>query len=355
MKLRILLTGLAACAILTQSCADKEATAVKPQGEKPSWGPTIGPEMQTVIEKLESFGDTPIPQLTPVEARKNHTAADAVMGVMADKGIPAPDYKLDTAGIEIPVTNGTVHARVYRIKGSPGYLPVIVYYHGGGFVIANIDVYDASARLLAANTGAVVVSVAYRLAPENKFPTAHNDAFDAYTWVTKNAQSINGDASKVALAGESAGGNLAVATAIKARDNGVKAPVHILSIYPIAAADTNSVSYVKYAYAKPLDKASLKWFTGYYTNNPSEAMDPRLNLVTANLRGLPPVTIINAEIDPLETEGGQLAQKLQAAGVPVERRVYTGVTHEFFSMGTVVPHAKEAENYAVSRLKQFFK
>ena len=333
---------------------DNSSNSLKPKGPKPAWGSTISDEMLVVIEKLASFGDPALPQLTAVQARKNHTAADAVMAVMQENNIPAPVFNLDTAGREIPVTGGTVHIRTYTPRGATSGLPVIVYYHGGGFVIANIDVYDASARILADKTGAVVVSVAYRLAPENKFPVAHNDAFDAYKWVVANAASIKGDVNKIAIAGESAGGNLALATAIKARDNAVKLPVAILAIYPLVGSDTNTASYQKYADAKPLDKAGVLWFFDKYQNTPADGNDTRLNLVAANLTGLPQTTIINAEIDPLQTEGGTLNDRLKAAGVSVDRRVFTGVTHEFFSMGAVVPAAKDAEDYAVSRLKSAF-
>ncbi len=328
---------------------------VKPKGPAPVWGQDIKPQMGAVMEKLASYGDKPIPTLTAVQARKNHTPTDAVMAVMKDNNIPMPALKVDTAGKEIPVSGGNIHLRIYTPQGSAGNLPVIVYYHGGGFVIANIDVYDASARALSANVGAVVVSVAYRLAPEHKFPTAHNDAFAAYQWVVQNAASIKGDASKLAIAGESAGGDLAVATAIMARDKGVKLPLAILSVYPIAGADMNTPSYTKYANAKPLDKAMMMWFTKNYVNTMAEAKDPRLNLVAANLKGLPPVTIINAEIDPLESDGENLEKALKSAGVKVDRKLYSGVTHEFFGMGALVPEAKDAEDYAVSQLKDALK
>lgn len=318
------------------------------------WAPDIKPQMQVVIEKLQSYGDTPIPQLSAKQARKNHTATDAVMDAMVDNNIPMPVFPVDTMGQEIPVSGGNVHIRVYTPQNASGNLPVIVYYHGGGFVIANIDVYDASCKALSANANAVVVSVAYRLAPEHKFPTAHNDAFAAYKWVTQNAASIKGDASKIAIAGESAGGNLAVATAIMARDQGVKAPVGILSVYPIAQSNMNTPSYQKYATAKPLDKPMMMWFTKNYTNTMAEAKDPRLNLVAANLKGLPPVTIINAELDPLQDDGMMLEKSLKAAGVKVDRKLYKGVTHEFFGMGAFVPQAMEAEMYGVMQLKKAF-
>ncbi|CAM3829851.1 alpha/beta hydrolase [Mucilaginibacter galii] len=328
--------------------------SVKPKGPKPVWAPDINPQMQAVLEKLASYHDKPIPQLTAAEARQNHTATDAVMDVMKDYKIPMPVMKVDTMGKDIPVTGGNIHLRVYTPQGATGALPVIVYYHGGGFVIANIDVYDASAKTLADQVGAVVVSVAYRLAPEHKFPTAHNDSFEAYQWVVKNAASMNGDPKMIAVVGESAGGNLATNVAIMARDKKVQAPVQVVSVYPIASANMFSTSYNKYIEAKPLDKAMMMWFTDKYTNNAAEAKDPRLNLVAANLKGLPPFTIINAELDPLLSDGEALAGKLKAAGVSVDRKVYNGVTHEFFGMGALVPQAKEAEGYAVSQLKSAF-
>jgi len=328
--------------------------SVKPKGPKPVWAPDIKPQMQAVLEKLASYHDKPIPQLTAAEARRNHTPTDAVMDVMKDNHIAMPVMKVDTMGKEIPVTGGNIHLRVYTPQGTTGALPVIVYYHGGGFVIANIDVYDASAKTLADQVGAVVVSVAYRLAPEHKFPTAHNDSFEAYQWVVKNAASINGNAKMIAVVGESAGGNLAANMAIMARDKKVQAPVHVVSIYPIASANMFSPSYNKYIEAKPLDKSMMMWFTDNYTNSSTEAKDPRLNLVAANLKGLPPFTIINAELDPLLSDGEAFAAKLKAAGVTVDRKVYNGVTHEFFGMGALVPDAKDAEGYAVSQLKSAF-
>jgi acetyl esterase len=339
----------------TDSVAGGTPDSVKPKGPKPVWAPSIKPQMQSVLEKLASYHDKPIPQLTAVEARKNHTATDAVMDVMKDNKIPMPVVKVDTIGKDIPVTGGNIHLRVYTPQGSEGILPVIVYYHGGGFVIANLDVYDASAKNLADQVGAVVVSVAYRLAPEHKFPTAHNDSFEAYQWVVKNAASIKGDSKMIAVAGESAGGNLAANMAIMARDKGVQAPVHVLSVYPIASADMFSASYNKYLEAKPLDKAMMIWFTKNYTNTMAEAKDPRINLVAANLKGLPPFTIINAELDPLQSDGETLTTKLKAAGVTVDHKLYDGVTHEFFGMGAVVPDAKDAMAYAASQLKSAFK
>ncbi|MEJ7560544.1 MAG: alpha/beta hydrolase [Pedobacter sp.] len=335
--------------------AAKTPADVKPTSPAPEWGPGLKPQMQAVMEKLASYKDRPIPQLSAVEARQNHTPTDAVMDVMKANNIPAPVFHLDTVGKEIPVTGGNVHLRVYTPQSGKGPFPVIVYYHGGGFVIANIDVYDASARVLAEKTGAVVVSVAYRLAPEHKFPAAHDDSFAAYQWVIKNAASIKADPKMIAVAGESAGGNLAMNVAIMARDKGVAAPKHILAVYPIAGSDMNTESYQKNAAAKPLDKPMMGWFVKNYLNSMAEAKDPRINLVAANLKGLPAVTIITAEYDPLNSDGMMLADKLKAAGVKVDSKNYIGVTHEFFGMGALVPEAMDAEMYAVDQLKSAFK
>ncbi len=339
----------------TMMDSTSSANEVKPMGPAPDWAPTIKPQMQAVMEKLASYGDKPIPELTAAEARKNHTPTDAVMDLMKENNIPMPAMNVDTMGKDIPVSGGNIHLRMYTPKTGAGPFPMIVYYHGGGFVIANLDVYDASAKALSDQTGAVVVSAAYRLAPEHKFPVAHNDAFAAYEWVLKNAASIKGDPNRVAVAGESAGGNLAINTAIKARESKIMVPTAILAVYPVAGSDMNTKSYQANAKAKPLDKPMMMWFVKHYLNNMAEGKDPRINLVAANLKGLSPVTIITAEIDPLQSDGMMLADKLRSADVKVDIKNYDGVTHEFFGMGAIVPEAKEAMTYAATQLKAALK
>ncbi len=342
----------------TTMSADTQITAhmVKPMGPAPEWAPSIKPEMLAVIEKLTNYGDKPIEELTAKEARKNHTPTDAVMDLIKEHNVTLPPSAVDTAGKDIPVAGGNIHLRVYTPQASAdgGTFPVIVYYHGGGFVIADLDVYDASAKGIAEQTGAIVISVAYRLGPEHKYPTAHTDSYAAYEWALKNASSINGDPKRIAVAGESAGGNLAVNMAIMARDKGQTLPIHILAVYPIAQADMNTPSYQKNAKAKPLNKAMMAWFTKKYVNTPAEAQGPMISLINANLNGLPPTTIITAEIDPLQSDGMMLIDKLKAAGVKVESKNYDGVTHEFFGMAAVVPQAKDAQVYAAMRLKEAF-
>ena len=190
--------------------------------------------------------------------------------------------------------------------------------------------------------GAVVVSVDYHLAPEHKFSASWDDALAAYKWTLTNAASINGDSKKLALAGEGAGGNLAVATAIEVRDAGLQAPLHVLAVYPVSQTSTTTESYEKCTNAKPLNRPMIKWFVDKLINSPSDLKDPRIQLIDAKLKDLPSVIIINASIDPLLSDGPMLEDALKKAGVPVERKMYSGVTHEFFGMAAVVQKAKEA-------------
>jgi len=354
-----LFTMIGVMAFLMSSCNDDDDNVIEPEGPKPTWGPTITDEMLTVIEALDSLsmGNPPLYELTAEEARMAPTAADAAMAVMKNNNIPTPPSMVDTAGMDIPVEGGMIHIRTYTPKNATGPLPGIVYYHGGGWVIAGIDTYDASTRALAEKAGAVVVSVGYRQAPEYKFPTAHEDSFAAYEWVLNNAASIGIDPARVAVAGESAGGNLAAAVAMMAKMRMVQLPVHQLLVYPIAGYDFDTPSYQKYADAKPLSKPLMKWFFDKYLNSPADAQSPWITLVDApmaNLEGLPSATVINAEIDPLQSEGQMYADRLEEAGVPVTAKVFEGVTHEFFGMAAILPQAEDAQALAVKELKEAF-
>jgi acetyl esterase len=311
--------------------------------------------MHEVLKKLESFKDKPTPGLSAAEARKNHTPADAVMALIKEKNIAIPASKVDTSGSQIAVKDGKIHLRIYTPKEGKAPFPVIVYYHGGGFVIADLNVYHGSAKALAEQCQAIVVSVAYRQGPEHKFPTAHQDAYAAYEWTLKNAAAIEGDPKRIAVAGESAGGNLAANVSIMARERGLAMPVHQLLVYPIASNDLNSNSYKKYAAAKPLNKPMMEWFFKNYMHNMEETKNTMINLVNANLKGLPSTTIVIAEIDPLQSDGYMLMEKLKAAGVAVNTRPFEGVTHEFFGMAPVVPQAVKAQEFAAEEMKKAFK
>ena len=333
---------------------ENKQVTLKPTTPAPDWAPSIKPEMQVVIEKLISLGGKPIETLDAKEARMQPTPTDAVMAVMRDNNMTAPPAQCDTMGKDIPVTGGTTHVRIYTPKQGKAPYPVIVYYHGGGWVIANINVYNGGAQALCEQVGAVLVSVEYPMGPERKFPAAHNVSFDAYQWVLKNFAELKGDSSKLAVVGESAGGNLAANMSIMARDKKIKMPLCQVLIYPIANNDVNSESYVKFAAAKPLSKPMMEWFFKNELSSAAQSADPRISLVKANLAGLPKTLIIGAEIDPLQSEGKMLSDKLTTAGVQTDYQMYTGVTHEFFGMAAVVPQAKEAQALAAKKLKAAF-
>ena len=323
-------------------------TPIRPTGPAPAWATGIKPEMQAVIETLVSLGGKPIETLSAQEARQQPTPADAVMKLMQANNIPTPPVTSDT--MSRMVMPG-VKVRIYTPKGATGTLPVVVYYHGGGWVIANLDTYDASVRGLVEKTGAIFVSVAYRQAPEHKYPTAHNDSFAAYQWVLKNAASFKGDPQNVAVVGESAGGNLAASVSMMARDKKVMMPKHQVLVYPIAGYDMNTPSYQQNAQAKPLNKPMMAWFFEKYLRGAADGKSPMISLVNANLKGMPATTVITASLDPLMSDGKILADKLKAAGVATKYENFEGVTHEFFGMAAVVPQAAQAQDLAAGELK----
>ncbi len=341
-----------ACLLVSAAVAGCSKDDDNNNNGKPDWGPTITDNMLAIINKQQALGAKPIETLTPAEARMQPTIADAVKALVAERGITPPAPMVDTSGRDIPVTGGTIHLRIYKPKTGTGPFPVIMYYHGGGWVIADINVYDASARAIAEQTNAIVVAVGYRKGPEFKFPTAHNDSYEAYVWALRNASTFSGDSTRMAVSGESAGGNLACNVSIMARNAGIRKPKFQLLVYPVASNFTSSDSYMRYANAKPLNKAMINWFLMYFLPNMSESADPRINLVSANLQSLPQTLIINAEIDPLRDDGMQLSVALKSAGVAVERRLYDGVTHEFFGTALINPEAKDAQAVAAAALKQ---
>jgi acetyl esterase/lipase len=255
----------------------------------------------------------------------------------------------------IPGCTGSLPVRIYIPPGT-GPFPVVIYFHGGGWVLADKNVYDNSARGIAKHADAIVISVDYRLAPEAKFPAQHDDALAAYLWVCNNAASINGDPSRLALAGESAGGNLAVATAIAARQLGLTPPLHVLAVYPIAQLSGMSTpSYEDSRHAKPLNEAMMGWFATQVLSELDDAKELRINLIDAYVNLLPAVTLINARIDPLRSDGDMLAAALKRSGVQVNHIIYDGVTHEFFGMAAVVAKAREAQLFAGQQLRTAFR
>ena len=316
--------------------------------------PKANKEMQAVLDQLTELGGKPIAQLTPEEARRQPTPADAVKALLTKRGqSTAPERVANVENKSITGPGGAIPVRIYTPDGQ-GPFPVIVYIHGGGWVIADLDTYDSSPRALANAAKAVVVSTHYRLAPEHPFPASHEDVFAAYKWARENAGSFNGDPRRIAVAGESAGGNMAAAISLMARAQNVPLPLHQVLVYPVAGTDMNTPSHQENANAKPLNKAMMEWFGKHEFKSAQDKQDPRIDLLNANLRGLPSTTIISAEIDPLRSEGKMLADKLKAAGVDVDYKNYDGVAHEFFGMGAVLPESKDATKLAAKNLMKAF-
>jgi acetyl esterase len=357
--LKPLVVALIAGSLMASAVAadDKQPGKVSTAIAKATAAVRADADMKAVLDAHAALQPKAIEKITPAEARMQPTPADAVNAVLKAKGMSTDPEQL-VPGVMATETMvdgaaGKLPATVYTPDGA-GPFPVVVYFHGGGWVIADRKVYDGGARGIAKQANAVVISVDYRQAPENKFPAAWDDALAAYKWALANAASVKGNPKRVALAGESAGGNLAVATAIAARDAGIQLPAHVLAVYPVAQTSVNTESYIENALAKPLNRAMVQWFVGHLTTSKDQLKDPRLSLIDAKLEGLPPVTIINARIDPLRSDGAKLEDALKKANVPVERKEMEGVTHEFFGMAAVVQKAKEAQAYAGQRLQQAF-
>jgi len=319
---------------------------------------SLDADMQRVLQQLADLHGLPIETLNPVQARAQPTPADAVAALLKvdgiDPGAAQPWAYPKSADRLVPGAESDLSVRVYTPAGA-GPFPLVVYFHGGGWVIADKNTYDASARGISGAAGAVVVSVDYRRAPEHQFPAAWDDASAAYEWVVLNARALNGDGERIALAGEGAGGTLAIATAVALSRRRISQPKSVLAIYPIAQTGNDGTeSYDDSAHAQPLNKAMIPWFLDKLAAEPLDRTDKRLDLINADLVGLPPVTIVNAEIDPLRSDGAMLETALKEAGIEVTRKVYGGVTHEFFGMAAVVKRAAEAQEFAGAQLRVAF-
>jgi len=342
--------GLAA---FTAACAQSPSEAVldpDPTGR-------ADPEMRALLESHAQLGARPVEGLTPAQARAQPSMADAVRARALAMQNNNPQRVIGSQeDITLNTLPSPLRARIYRpIPAHNRPLPLIVFFHGGGWVTGGIDAYDATARALCAESEALVLSVEYRQAPEARFPAAQEDANVAWVWAVTNAASLGADPNNVAIAGESAGANLALNAAIYARETGARMPRVMVLIYPVAGTDMNTPSYVQFGNARPLSKASLAWYLQNYTRGPADLQDPRLDVYNrADLTGLPPAIIVNAEIDPLQSDGERLAEKLRVAGVLVQRVVYPGVTHEFFGADAVLGKAREAQRFVGEQVRIAF-
>jgi acetyl esterase/lipase len=224
-------------------------------------------------------------------------------------------------------------------------LPLIVNFHGGGWLLGSIDTHDVVARALAVATGAAVLNVGYRRGPESRFPTAVDDALDAVRWAAANARDLGGDADLLVVAGDSAGGNLAAVTAIRCRDEGGPQVRHQLLVYPVTTCDL-SIGFDERWDGVVLYRDEMQWHQDNYLADASQRDDPHVSPLGANLVGLPPTTIVLAECDPIRPQGRLYADALAAAGVPVDVQEHATLPHGFFGLDMLFPEAADAMELA---------
>jgi len=281
-------------------------------------------------------------------------AARAAMRASVFRGGDTPIGRIENRSVPGPA--GDVPVRVYTPLGeNAAVLPGLIFYHGGGFVIGDLDSHDDLSRCLANGSGCRVVSIDYRLAPEHPFPAAVEDCFAATKYVAAHASEFGIDPKRLAVSGDSAGGNLAAVVCQLAKIEGGPHIVFQLLIYPVtqlgAAAETASMRENAKGYF--LEKESMDWFTRLYAPDVSFRSDPRLSpLLCADLAGLPPAYVVTAGFDPLRDEGKAYADKLDAAGVAVTYVNYPGMVHGFFSMRGLIPKAREAVSAAAAAVKE---
>ena len=299
-------------------------------------------------------GEIPIRIYTPSEASPPNPPTLGGTGraslVSSNAGL-SPDLAKDPT---LPVSPQNWGAGAARAAG-PGPFPILVFFHGGGFVIGDLDSMDAPCRALANRAGCLVVSVDYRRAPEHKFPTATEDCYAAVRWVAENAASLNGDSARIAVGGDSAGGNLAAVVALMARDRGGPPLRYQLLIYPATNHDFTTASCQENAEGYFLTTADSRWFWSQYLRDENDAANPYASPLRAeDLSGLPPALIITAEYDPLRDEGEAYAERLRQAGVAAEAKRYDGMIHGFFQMGAVIDRGKQAIEDAAQALRTAF-
>jgi acetyl esterase len=292
----------------------------------------VDAQAQKLLDLMEESGGPPLSEMTPDEAR----ALPAIFAELTGRG---PDVA-SVRDIEIPGPGGTIPARVYEPVADPP--ATVVYYHGGGWVIGGLDEWDAAVRLLAVESGARVVSVDYRLAPEHPFPAAADDAYAAAKWV---ADELAGGG-PIIVAGDSAGGNLSAVTTLRARDRGGPQIALQVLIYPVVDSDLSTPHYAKYEDTHfVLNTPDMRWFWNHYAPNAGDRVHPDAAPLRAESHeGLPPAFILLAGNDPLLDEGLEYARRLETAGVPVQTVRYDDQIHAFFTL----PNLIEAGNKAIA-------
>lgn len=314
----------------------------------PKSGMKLDPQAAQVLEWVRQAEYPDYADMEPVKAR-----------ALFEKSAPTLDAKPETLfrveDRNIPGPAGDILVRIYTPEESAVPLPVMVWIHGGGFVIGSVNSYDGVCRAMCKQSGAIVVSVDYRLAPEHPHPAAVDDCFAALQWVAANAASFGGDASRLAIAGDSAGGNLAAVCAILARDRGGPALKRQILVYPTTAPDCESESHHLFGVGHLLTRRMILWFFGMHAGGQDHTKDFRYApLITPDLSGLAPALVIVAGFDPLRDEGIAYANRLKDAGNPVDLLAFDGMVHGFFSLSGYIDAGKIAIGEVVKSLRAGF-
>jgi acetyl esterase len=304
---------------------------------------TLDPQIAPLLEAFDS-GFPPVHTMTGAQAR----------ATIRSRFVPParPEPVAEVWDETVPGPAGDIPVRIYRPDGDA--LPILVYAHGGGFVFCDLDSHDGLCRNIANHIPAVVISVAYRLAPENRWPDAAEDVYTVAQWAVNNADAVGGDPRRVVVGGDSAGGNLAAVTAVMARDRGGPPIAAQLLLYPVIAADFDTESYRLFGKGFYNPKPALQWYWDQYVPAPADREHPYASPLRANLAGLPPAIVVVAGHDPLRDEGIAYADALEAAGVVTARCLFEGGIHGFLTM-PMLDIAQEARRQACGELAELLR
>ena len=303
----------------------------------------LDPQAIAVIRYLAQLAHPPVDKVPVSEARRLYRETRAALRP------PAPALPV-VGDLNAEGTAGSIPLRLYR--PSNGVLPALIYFHGGGWVLGDLDTHDAICRQIAAQAGVVVFAVDYRLAPEHPFPAAVDDCYDATAWISGNAVALGVDNTRLAVGGDSAGGGLATVVTLMARSGGPSLKYQIL-VYPVTDLRAQTESYSKYADGYLLTRNMMRWFIAQYATTEDDVRDWRASpLLAPSVDGVPPALVMTAGLDPLRDEGDAYARRLEEAGVAVDYMCLGGMIHGFLTMGGKIDTANRAVSYIASALRQ---
>lgn len=308
----------------------------------------LDPQAKAFIDAFNATPKIPLPELGAAAARVAYAERPQHLAAPFIDLFRVQDHQLTYDGLSVP-------SRIYTPIESDNTLPVFLFYHGGGMVIGTLDGYDTLCRQIARQAGCIVISVDYRLAPENKFPAAVEDAYAALVWIINHAPTINGDPKNIVIGGDSAGGNLAAVTALLARDNQLPVLKGQVLIYPVTASYADSASHYQFAKGYFLERETVLWFHKCYLRDDNDRHDFRYApLAAKDFSHLPPALVMVAGFDTLRDEGISYAEKLRAGGCDTQLKEYTGMYHGFLSLAGVIDEGQRAISDIAQALKNYF-